>query len=186
MTAHGANETHSAMAPHSAFRANGAVRANSAIRASDSDRENVVTILRDAYTVGRLTLEEFDERTTAALSGRTWGVLAELTKDLPQDAKLGADLRQVGLPGTDDSAAQAMDPGVRMWRIVPLLPIAAVWLIVALSARMPDSVVPVIIALLLLLRCTVSHRPVRREAARSQPGDRSPRSAPGRERRVPR
>ena len=39
------------------------------------------------------------------------------------------------------------------------MPVAAVWLVVALSARMPDSVVPVIIALLLLLRCTVSHRP---------------------------
>lgn len=138
----------------------------SAIRASDSDRESVVTILRDAYTVGRLTLEEFDERTTAALSGRTWGALSELTKDLPQHARLGADLPRAGEAGRAP-APKSAEP---MWRIVPLLPIAAVWLVIALSARMPDSVVPVIIALLLLLRCTVRDAPVRQDAVRSRPG----------------
>jgi hypothetical protein len=142
----------------------------SAIRASDSDRESVVAILRDAYTVGRLTLEEFDERTTAALSGRTWGVLSELTNDLPQRARLGADLPRAGVAGSAPASAPAPKSAEPMWRIVPLLPIAAVWLVIALSARMPDSVVPVIIALLLLLRCTVRDRPVRQDAVRSQPG----------------
>jgi hypothetical protein len=66
-----------------------------------------------------------------------------------------------------------------MWRAVPLLPIAAVWLIVALSARMPDSVVPVIIALLLLLRCTVSDGPVREDAAGSEPPRTLPRPGGG-------
>ena len=36
------------------------------MRASDLDRDAVVATLRDAYTAGRLTLEEFDERMTAA------------------------------------------------------------------------------------------------------------------------
>src|SRR5690348_1101227 len=35
-----------------------------AIRASDKERESVVDVLRDAYTDGRLTLEEFEERTS--------------------------------------------------------------------------------------------------------------------------
>ena len=35
------------------------------IRASDKERESVVDVLRDAYTDGRLTLEEFEERTSA-------------------------------------------------------------------------------------------------------------------------
>jgi hypothetical protein len=39
------------------------------IRASDQDREQVVEILRGQYTEGRLTLEEFDERTSAAYAG---------------------------------------------------------------------------------------------------------------------
>lgn len=143
-----------------------------AIRASDSDRENVIAILRDAYTAGRLTLEEFDERTTAALSGKTWGVLGELTKDLPQDARLGADLPRGAVAGSGPAGVPAPRPAQPAWRIVPLLPIAAVWLMIALSARMPDSVVPVIIALLLLLRCTIRPDPVRRDAVRPQPGRR--------------
>jgi hypothetical protein len=52
-------------------------------RASDSDRDGVVDVLRDGYTAGRLTREEFDERTTAAYSAMTWDALRKLTADLP-------------------------------------------------------------------------------------------------------
>lgn len=62
------------------------------IRASDRDRDAVVTTLRDAFAEGRLTLDEFQERTTAAYAGRTWGALRELTNDLPVQPFLGADL----------------------------------------------------------------------------------------------
>jgi len=54
-----------------------------AIRASDADREHAVGLLRDGYACGRLTLAEFDERTTAAFASRTWGELRKLTRDLP-------------------------------------------------------------------------------------------------------
>ena len=54
-----------------------------AIRASDADREHAVGMLRDGYATGRLTLAEFDDRTTAALTSRTWGELRGLTRDLP-------------------------------------------------------------------------------------------------------
>ena len=37
-----------------------------AIRASDQERESVVAVLRDAFTDGRLTFDEFEERTAAA------------------------------------------------------------------------------------------------------------------------
>ena len=43
------------------------------MRASDHDRESAVEVLRDAYTAGRLNLDEFDERTTAAYAAKTWG-----------------------------------------------------------------------------------------------------------------
>lgn len=62
------------------------------IRASDRDRDAVVTTLRDAFAEGRLTLDEFQERSTAAYAGRTWGALRELTNDLPVQPFLGADL----------------------------------------------------------------------------------------------
>jgi len=62
------------------------------IRASDRDRDAVVGTLRDAFAEGRLTLDEFQERTTAAYAGRTWGDLRELTGDLPVPPLLGGDL----------------------------------------------------------------------------------------------
>ena len=42
------------------------------IRASDREREDVVDVLREAYTDGRLTLDEFEERTSAAYASKTW------------------------------------------------------------------------------------------------------------------
>jgi hypothetical protein len=42
-----------------------------AIRASDADREHAVGLIRDGYACGRLTLDEFDERTTVAFASRT-------------------------------------------------------------------------------------------------------------------
>jgi hypothetical protein len=62
------------------------------IRASDSDREVVVAALREAYTAGRLTLDEFDERMSAAYAGKTWGDLRLLTVDLPSQPILGGDV----------------------------------------------------------------------------------------------
>ncbi len=64
------------------------------IRASDADRDVVVDALREAYTEGRLTRDEFDERMSAAYLSRTWGQLRELTVDLPVQPVLGA-----GVPG---------------------------------------------------------------------------------------
>jgi Domain of unknown function (DUF1707) len=56
------------------------------LRAADRDRDEVADVLREQYALGRLTLEEFDERTTAAVSARTLGELRALTVDLPAPA----------------------------------------------------------------------------------------------------
>ena len=68
------------------------------IRASDADRDVVVDALREAYTEGRLTRDEFDERMSAAYMSRTWGQLRELTVDLPLQPVLGADMPGRQLP----------------------------------------------------------------------------------------
>jgi hypothetical protein len=70
------------------------------IRASDADRDVVVDALRQAFSEGRLTLDEFDERMSAAYVSRTWGQLRELTADLPVQPVLGADVpgRQLSTP----------------------------------------------------------------------------------------
>jgi hypothetical protein len=54
-----------------------------ALRASDADRERTIALLRDHAAEGRLTLEEFTERMTAAYSARTNDELQELARDLP-------------------------------------------------------------------------------------------------------
>jgi hypothetical protein len=55
----------------------------SAMRASDADRDAVLAELGEHFQAGRLTLEEFDERSDLALRSRTYGELADLTRDLP-------------------------------------------------------------------------------------------------------
>jgi hypothetical protein len=53
------------------------------LRASDDDRTAVVRVLHDAVARGLLTLEECDERVTAAYAARHLHELPPLTADLP-------------------------------------------------------------------------------------------------------
>jgi hypothetical protein len=52
-------------------------------RAGDSDRDLVITALRDHLVAGRLTLDEFSDRTGAALTARTRDELEAVLADLP-------------------------------------------------------------------------------------------------------
>jgi hypothetical protein len=113
---------------------------DNAMRASDSDRELVVGALREAYSAGRLTLEEFDERTSSAYAAKTWGQLRELTADLPESPVLG-DGKPVRPP-----SAKAQDPLVtvrvlpvasRRPRRAPLLPAAVILLLVGIVSQSP-------------------------------------------------
>lgn len=54
------------------------------IRVSDSERDEVLRELGEHAAVGRLTLDELEERSGKALAARTRGELAELTRDLPE------------------------------------------------------------------------------------------------------
>ena len=56
---------------------------NSLERASDVDRDQTVEALAAASAEGRLTLEEYSQRSEAALVARTRGELISLTADLP-------------------------------------------------------------------------------------------------------
>ena len=55
-----------------------------ALRASDDDRDIVLQALERHTAVGRLSLDEFDQRSTAALAAVTRDDLAALTADLPE------------------------------------------------------------------------------------------------------
>jgi hypothetical protein len=56
---------------------------SSVVRASDADRDQTVEALAAASAEGRLSLEEYSQRSEAALRAGTLGELASLTADLP-------------------------------------------------------------------------------------------------------
>jgi hypothetical protein len=55
-----------------------------ALRVSDQDRDAVVSLLQASFAEGRLSDEEFDTRTRAALTARTAAGLDQLHADLPR------------------------------------------------------------------------------------------------------
>jgi uncharacterized protein DUF1707 len=157
------------------------------MRASDADRDAVVAVLRDAYAAGRLTLEEFGQRSSAAYAGRTWGELRELTADLPEQPLLGAD---VPASPTADSPATFINPAVSAGRREPavprnpadrpgppdlgnppgqprrrprpagaVMPFVMIWFLIVLATRSSAAVAaPVVVLVLLLLFTAMSRR----------------------------
>jgi hypothetical protein len=142
------------------------------IRASDNDRERVVAALRVAYTEGRLTLDEFEERTSAAYASRTWGDLRELTSDLPSPPVLSVEQPGAREPDTvlvpmaadpgDLSGApaspmvpvspDAMQPQRRRSRpFGPLLPVVFIWAVIAAGANAPHLAVILAVVFVALL-----------------------------------
>jgi hypothetical protein len=132
------------------------------IRASDKERESVVDVLRDAYTDGRVTLEEFDERTSAAYASKTWADLRELTADLPVEPVLGADLpqRQLRPP---PAAQQALPPmprprhGARDRPLGRTLRVIFILIMFAAAAGSPDTAAALSVVFICLLACRVGY-----------------------------
>jgi hypothetical protein len=127
------------------------------IRASDQERESVVDVLRDAYADGRLTLDEFDERTSAAYAAKTWADLRELTADLPAEPLLGADLDHASQAGQPQPVPLARGP-YRARRERPfghLLPILFVWILVEAAAGSPDIAAALSFVFICMLACRV-------------------------------
>jgi hypothetical protein len=131
------------------------------IRASDQERESVVDVLRDAYTDGRLTLEEFEERTSAAYASKTWADLRELTGDLPVEPVLGADLPQVQPRAVPAAQVVSSVPRPRQdGRDRPLgrlLPVIFVWIMIAAAAGSPDTAAALSVVFICLLACRVGY-----------------------------
>jgi hypothetical protein len=51
--------------------------------AGDADRERAVNVLKDAFTEGRLTQPEYEDRIGRAYQSRTYGELDQVTADIP-------------------------------------------------------------------------------------------------------
>jgi len=111
-----------------------------AIRASDQERESVVDVLRDAFTDGRLTFDEFEERTAAAYAAKTWAQLWELTADLPVQPRLGTDLDHRPQAGPAQLVPSAVRPrqARRDRPFDRVLPVLFVWILISAAAGSPD------------------------------------------------
>ncbi len=92
-------------------------------RISDADREEAVNLLGEQYAVGRLTKEEYDERSDAAWSARTQGDLAPLFADLPMRASTPP-------ARTSRSPRQGR-------RSIPVLPLVLVLIALTVLAKAP-------------------------------------------------
>jgi hypothetical protein len=53
------------------------------LRASDTDREQVIDVIKAAFVDGRVTKDELDARVSHTLMSRTYAELAVVTADLP-------------------------------------------------------------------------------------------------------
>jgi Domain of unknown function (DUF1707) len=106
------------------------------VRASDADRDRAVDVLRDAAADGRLTVDEFDERMTAALSSRTLAELARLTADLAPGPGTPARAGAAAAPPSDviriDQRYGSVQRAGR-WMVPQRLQLRAAWCDVTLD-----------------------------------------------------
>jgi hypothetical protein len=97
------------------------------LRVSDADRDQAVSELSEAFQAGRITADEFDQRSTQALSARTGKDLTDLLTDLTPGRALAA-------PAGHLERARAVAPWVAMTAsAAAAIPLAAVALSTALS-----------------------------------------------------
>ncbi|WP_242902982.1 DUF1707 SHOCT-like domain-containing protein [Actinomadura terrae] len=116
---------------------------NPDLRASDADRDRVAANLREHCAVGRITVEEMNERLDLVYEARTLGQLQAVTHDLPEE-----DLHQLPVPAAQGNSTASVAPrpsggdlyrrgGRAMWgtwAVVSGINLT-VWLIIALTGH---------------------------------------------------
>ncbi len=92
----------------------------SGLRIGDAEREAAAARLREHFAVGRLTMEEFQQRLDAAFAAKTDRDLARITSDLPgfaqQTTTAPAGGFQSGGPAPYGYGPGEYGPGSRGWR----------------------------------------------------------------------
>jgi uncharacterized membrane protein len=99
------------------------------LRISDADREAAVDLLGEQYSLGRLTKEEFDERSDAVWSAKTQGDLAPVFADLPVPA--------AAPPGRSPVRVPAGAPHRPRWWPLPLAPVVVALVVLTVLTHLP-------------------------------------------------
>ena len=131
------------------------------MRVSDADRDQAIAELSEHYQAGRLTTEEFEDRSGRALQARTTADLAALFTDLPR--------RQAPMTGATGAASTAPAGPARSWPArVPVAPVtilAVVAVLALLSGHLFHIAwVPVVAIIVVRLLAGGRDRRDRREA----------------------
>ena len=98
------------------------------LRVSDADRDRAIAELSEHYQAGRLTTEEFEDRTGRALQARTTADLAALFTDLPR--------REAPMTGATATSAASTAPAspAKSWPArVPVAPVTIFAVVVVLA-----------------------------------------------------
>ena len=97
-----------------------------AIRVSDAERDQAVTELSEHYQAGRLTLEEFDDRSDRALQARTGTDLSALFADLPKGMATARAPFSPGVPSFPAGPVRRRAGGPSVARVVIACVIASI------------------------------------------------------------
>ena len=122
------------------------------LRIGDADRDAAAARLRESYAQGRLTLDEFNERLSAALAATTERELSQITRDLPHSPVSSARLPQsVPSDGWQRSRYENRRR-TRRPRFFPVLLVAAlIWFLISWTPLLRVFPVPGKLALLLVI-----------------------------------
>src|SRR5580704_11153431 len=109
------------------------------LRVSDADRDRAISELSEHCQAGRLTADEFDERSSQALQARTGKELAVLFADLPR-----------GTAGVTSLPSPGPAPAVRIGMAAPVLVGVLVSLVVFAGPLNLTPLVPTLVVLLVI------------------------------------
>jgi hypothetical protein len=99
------------------------------LRISDADRDSAVELLSEQYALGRLSKDEFDERSDAVWSARTQGDLAPIFADLP--------VRASARPGRTPARLPVGAPHRPRWWPLPLAPVVIALVVLTVVTHVP-------------------------------------------------
>lgn len=132
------------------------------LRVSDAERDRALSELSGHYQAGRISSEEFDERSGRALRARTGQELASLFDDLPQDQTplldpaLGANWAARPVPDLTsprwvaNPAGRVTVPVIRMVVAVAVVAVLFGW--ISVGHRPAGLVVPLLLIALIVRR----------------------------------
>jgi hypothetical protein len=140
---------------------------NPELRIGDAEREAAVAALSDHYAAGRLSKDEFDERTAAALTAPTMSALAPLFGDLPAPHAAGSSVSTTPATSTPHPG-RSRRPTLRRrgWYPIPILPVIVLLVALRVAGQVPWFVLPIVAWLWCIARFHRSRRHIWHQSLR--------------------